>query len=245
MLFAHLLTLYFGVYLLTAIIVAALIFCCTLQLFYLYIVRENRQKQETLISMIDCMVSAIDAKDPITAGHSQRVSEISALIAEKKGLSKRDVDNIRFAGLIHDIGKIGIPDAVLNKPRKFTPEEYDKIKEHPEKGIKIMERAGLQEMILSGIKDHHERPDGKGYPSGKKAGEISLCAEIIKIADVYDALISARQYKEGWPIEKVCNILYEGKGTEFNAELIDLFLKEIQPKDWFPPDRNSRDNSMN
>lgn len=222
------------VYLKSAALSVALVLCGVLQIFYLRVLRENRRRQEMLLNMIGCLVSAIDAKDPVTAGHSKRVSEVSAQIAAKKGMKRSEVEDIRFAGLIHDIGKIGIPDSVLNKPGRFTPEEYAQMRLHPEKGIRIMESAGLPEAVLSGILDHHEQPDGRGYPNGKRSGELSVYAEIIKIADVYDALISKRQYKEPWPIEKVCDVLYEGRGSDFNAELLDLFLEDIRPPGWKP-----------
>lgn len=233
-LFAHLMFRTAAVYLPSAALCAATVLCGVLHLFYLRVLRESRQRQAMLMNMIACMVSAIDAKDPVTAGHSRRVSEVSARIATLKGLRHRDIENIRFAALIHDIGKIGVPDAVLNKPGRFTEEEFAEMKCHPEKGVVIMEQAELPELIISGIRDHHERPDGKGYPAGKTAERLSLYAEIIKIADVYDALSSKRQYKEPWPIDKVCDVLYEGRGAEFNAELLDLFLKEIQPALWRP-----------
>lgn len=111
------------------------------------------------------------------------------------------------------------------------------MKAHPKKGMVIMAHAGLPDAVLSGILDHHERQDGKGYPGGKTGKELHLFAEIIKIADVYDALISKRQYKDPWPLEKVCDILYEGRGTEFNPELIDLFLPGIAPPGWAPKPR--------
>ena len=231
----HLLFLYGGVYFPVAAPAIALVLCGALQLIYLRVMRENQQKQQMLLNMITCLVSAVDAKDPITAGHSQRVSEISVLIARKKGLARKQLEDIRFAGLIHDIGKIGVPDTVLNKPGRFTPEEFEQMKAHPHKGMVIMEHAGLPASVMSGILDHHERQDGKGYPNGKTGEELHLFAEIIKIADVYDALVSKRQYKDPWPLEKVCDVLYEGRGTEFNTGLIDLFLREIAPPQWAPP----------
>lgn len=229
---SHLLFRYGGIYLPAAISSIVIAVCGFLQLFYLRVMRESRQKQKMLMNMISCLVSAIDAKDPITAGHSERVAEISVLIAKKKGLGRKEVDDVHFAGLIHDIGKIGVRDSVLNKPGKLTSEEFEEMKAHPQKGMAIMEQAGLPSSILSGISDHHERLDGKGYPSGKTSDDLSLFAQIIKIADVYDALVSKRQYKESWPIEKVCDTLYSGRGTEFDAELIDLFLAEIAPPSW-------------
>lgn len=186
-----------------------------------------KEKDAQFYGMIECMVSAIDAKDAVTAGHSQRVSELAEALAQAMGLHKKRVREIKLAGLIHDVGKIGVPEHVLIKPGKFTDEEFALIKKHSQQGYTIMEKAPISEEMRLGILEHHERLDGKGYPHGKTAENLSLAGRIIKVADVYDALVSERQYKPAWPKEKACTILIEGKGTEFDPEVVDVFLQMI------------------
>lgn len=201
---------------------------------YIYVktINDTREKQKLFYDIIRCMAAAIDAKDPVTSGHSQRVSDFSAQIGEWLGLDREAVDDLRFAGIVHDIVKIGVPDSVLNKPGKLTEEEYGLMKLHPAKGHEIMGNVTLSPDILSAILRHHERMDGGGYPERMPGKELPLSARIVKIADVYDALVSNRQYKEAWPIEKVCRILYEGRGTEFDEEIVMTVLEKIRPAGW-------------
>lgn len=203
---------------------------------YIYVdtLKESLRQQQALYSIVKCMSAAIDSKDPITSGHSQRVSDFAVQIAEWMGLEKKKVEQIRLAGIIHDIGKIGVPDSVLNKPGRLTEEEFDQMRKHPGKGQEIMRNIALPTEILDGIEQHHERLDGKGYPRGLSDREIGLTARVLKIADVYDALSSERQYKKAWPAEKVCDALYEGMGTEFDAEIVRLVLENIKPAGWTP-----------
>ncbi|MDL2217927.1 HD-GYP domain-containing protein [Christensenellaceae bacterium OttesenSCG-928-M15] len=208
---------------------------------YFLAAEESRKRQQLFYEMIHCMVSAIDAKDPVTAGHSQRVSKITADIAADMGLAPELVENLRFAGLIHDIGKIGVEDHILNKPGIFSASEFARMQEHPEKGHSIMTPVDVPSVVLEGILEHHERMDGRGYPHGKKGDEISLAGRIIKVADVYDALISERQYKKPWPLERVCAVLYEGRGTEFDEVAVDLLLQRIQPNGFAPPPQQKRE----
>lgn len=202
---------------------------------YFFASKATAERSDMFYSMIRCMVSAIDAKDPVTSGHSHRVSEISEQIARLLGLPEPDVEQIRFSGMIHDIGKIGIPDSVLGKPGPFSGTDFKLMQQHPLKGVAIMEPITLSSEILDGVLYHHERIDGKGYPCGKSGDELSLTPRIIKVADVYDALCSERQYKKAWPLDRVLNILYEGRGTEFDSDVVDVFIESIKPDGWLPP----------
>ncbi|MDR1486681.1 MAG: HD-GYP domain-containing protein, partial [Deltaproteobacteria bacterium] len=186
---------------------------------------EYKARQELFMGLIKIIMGAVDAKDPTTAGHSTRVAELSKELAAKLELSQPEIDNIYLGGLLHDVGKLGVPDGILNKPGNLSEEEMNIMRRHPTIGFDIMKQIQLPEDIMSAINEHHERMDGKGYPNHLKGLQISLSGKILKIADVFDALISKRQYKEGMPVEEVYKRLVEGMGAEFDAELVKLILK--------------------
>jgi len=173
---------------------------------------------------IMAIARTVDAKDIMTSQHSQRVSEYSVLIAKKYGFSEEEVDNLRNAALLHDIGKIGIPDAILNKPDKLTDEEYEKMKMHATLGADILKDFTLVEHAAEGAKYHHERYDGSGYPDGLKGDDIPLYGRIIAIADAFDAMTANRVYRKRLSFEQVMSELENGRGTQFDPELLDLFL---------------------
>lgn len=199
--------------------------------YYLALERGREQKR-LFLGTIKAMAGAIDAKDPITAGHSERVADIAERIAVWLGLSPQEVENVSFAATIHDIGKIGVPDAILNKPGRLDEEEFRQMQAHPIVGALVMEPVELHASILNGILEHHERIDGKGYPGNVSGEDISLCGRIIKVADVYDALVSKRQYKEPWPEEKVFDYMWEQRGREFDARVVEVFLENMASVDW-------------
>ncbi len=166
--------------------------------------------------IIECIVSALDAKDPYTAGHSQRVSDMVLKVCEMIGLKKSDKEKIHIAAHLHDIGKIGVPDAVLNKVSKLDDEEWEAMKKHPQIGAEILSKShhlsDLKEIVLC----HHERFDGKGYPAGLKGEEIPVGARIIAICDSIDAITSNRSYRKAFDfnycyqeIEKNLGIMYD------------------------------------
>lgn len=202
------------------------------------IIEEQERRQNMLVATIQAISGAIDAKDPVTAGHSQRVAELSRDLATWLEWSKDAADAIFFSGILHDVGKIGVPDSVLNKAGKLSDEEFASMKSHPAKGHAIMLPIGTTTHIMRGILEHHERLDGKGYPNGLVADEISDFAKILKIADVYDALVSKRQYKDPWPPEKACDLLYSQRGNEFDPDMVDVFLRHMAPEGWTPPQDN-------
>ena len=203
---------------------------------YYKALQYGEEKHRLSFNIVKCMVAAMDAKDPVTAGHSQRVAKVALQIAEKMGFTGRELEELELAAIVHDIGKIGIQDHILNKKGVFSNHEFMEMKTHPAKGISIMAPSGLSENANDAILNHHERPDGRGYPGGKGQDEIGLFAKIIKISDVSDALLSERQYKKAWPLEEVCNLLYRGRGSEFDTEITDLFLDMIKPEGWIPPE---------
>ncbi len=173
---------------------------------------------------IMAIARTVDAKDIMTSQHSQRVSEYSVLIARKYGFTEEEVDNLRNAALLHDIGKIGIPDAILNKPDRLTDEEYARMKEHATLGADILKDFTLVDHAAEGAKYHHERYDGTGYPEGLKGDAIPLYGRIIAIADAFDAMTANRVYRKRLSFDQVMSELENGKGTQFDPELLDLFL---------------------
>ena len=171
---------------------------------------------------------AVDAKDSYTRNHSDRVSYYSALLASKLNLSEEDVNLIKDGGLFHDIGKIGIPDAILQKTSKLSDEEYDDIKNHPSIGAKIISPAKIFDKLLPMVKHHHERFDGRGYPSGLSEEEIPLHARIVSIADAFDAMTSDRSYRPRYTLFKALEELEKCKGTQFDPSLVDSFIAAIK-----------------
>ena len=171
------------------------------------------------------LAEAIDAKDPYTCGHSHRVAEYSVKIAERYGKDKAFCEEIYLIGLMHDVGKIGIPGTIINKAGKLTDEEYEIIKTHPEKGKEILSKISLSPNLSIGAHYHHERFDGKGYPEGLKGEEIPEIARIIAVADTYDAMTSKRSYRDGLPREVVRQELIKGMDTQFDARFARIMLE--------------------
>lgn len=171
---------------------------------------------------------AVDAKDSYTRNHSDRVSYYSLLIAKKLNLPEEELEIVRNGGLFHDIGKIGIPDAILQKTAKLTDEEYDDIKNHPSIGAHILAPAKIFENIIPMVKHHHERFDGRGYPSGLAGEDIPLYARIVAVADAFDAMTSDRSYRPRFTLYKALDELENCKGTQFDPMLVDLFILAIK-----------------
>ncbi len=191
-------------------------------------VRAQKDKQERIyIQLVTALASTIDAKDAYTNGHSSRVADYSLRIAMKAGFSPEMQNEIYVMGLLHDVGKIGIPDAIINKTAKLTDEEYEVIKNHPAMGAKILERIIDFPKLATGARWHHERYDGKGYPDGIAGEEIPLEARVIAVADAYDAMSSKRSYRDVLPQEVVRSEIEKGKGTQFDPALADVMLAMI------------------
>lgn len=176
------------------------------------------------LGTVEALARTVDAKSKWTAGHSERVADLAARIGRAMNWSKEQLEILFRSGLLHDIGKIGIPLAILDKPGKLTDEEYGTVKMHPVVSGKILEPIHVYKDILPLVVQHHERFDGKGYPNGLSGEEIDIGARILCVADVYDALISQRPYREGWTKEKVIDFMRENRGTMFDPNVIDVFL---------------------
>lgn len=183
-----------------------------------------RQQAEFLASVVRALTSAIDAKDPYTCGHSDRVARISVRLAKELGCESEVLHTLYMAGLLHDIGKIGINDAVLCKPGKLTDEEFEHIKQHPELGYRIL--ADIQQLanVLPAVLHHHEQWDGGGYPFRLAGEQIPLIARIVAVADAYDAMTSDRPYRKGMPVEKVDGIFRSGAGRQWDARVIAAYF---------------------
>jgi len=178
-----------------------------------------------LMTTLNAFVKAIEARDPYTEQHSNRVTEIAVLIGKDLGLDEEQIDILKIAGPLHDIGKIGIRDDILLKPGKLTNEEFEKIKEHPNIGANIVGQLGMWEEHQKIIRHHHERFDGSGYPGGLKKNEIPMLARIVSVADAYDAMASDRAYRKKMETERVLGIIKDGSGTQFDPEFVDIFFK--------------------
>lgn len=188
----------------------------------------NEMLEKAYLESIQTLRYTVEAKDTYTRGHSDRVSEYSVLIGKHVGLSDNDLKNLQIGGLFHDVGKIGVPDAILQKESKLTDDEYSEIKNHPSIGAHILSTATIFKDMIPIVKHHHEKYDGTGYP-GKLAGEnIPYLARIAAIADSFDAMTSRRTYRDSLPIETVISEFKRCKGTQFDPELTDVFLDILE-----------------
>jgi len=183
-----------------------------------------------LLSTVKALAAAVDAKDPYTHGHSERVVKYSLAIAKEMGLTKKDIEEIEVAARLHDVGKIGVSEKVLGKQTTLTEKEWNVIKKHPKTSAKILEPVDFPSSIVSSVLSHHERPDGKGYPNGISKDEIPLGASIIKVADAFDAMTSNRPYRKALSEKKAVDELKKHKGTQFQPEVVETFLKVYKRK---------------
>lgn len=186
----------------------------------IHLVLESHQ---LVLGALHAMSSAIDARDPYTQGHSERVAKLAYEIAKILGISESACQEIYLAGLLHDLGKIGVPDHILHKAGALTDEEFAVIKQHPEIGHRIIERLGKLHFVLPGVLHHHERWDGKGYPHGLKQESIPLMARILAVADSFDAMTSSRPYRGAMPIERAATVIRDGAGRQWDAAIVDCF----------------------
>jgi putative nucleotidyltransferase with HDIG domain len=187
--------------------------------------RYDRNMRELFISTIKALAAAIDAKDPYTRGHSQRVAQISLEIAKELGLSPSDQQMVNIAALLHDVGKIGIEDRILQKPTDLTPDEYKVIRQHPRWGGVILGPIRQLKEAIPSIVAHHERLDGSGYPEGVKGASIPLGARIIAVADTYDAMTTERLYQKATEPSFVIEKLSEWKGTRYDPVVVDAMAR--------------------
>ncbi|WP_020676791.1 HD domain-containing phosphohydrolase [Geopsychrobacter electrodiphilus] len=188
---------------------------------------------------LQALARTVDANSPWTAGHSERVAVLALKLGRQMGLSVPELDNLHRGALLHDIGKIGCPTAILDKPGALTPEEVEILKQHPAQGAKILEPIAKFQAIIPMIRQHHERFDGSGYPDGLQGKAICREARTLIVADVFDALISHRPYRPGWEIDRVKEYLAQNSGSLFDPEILQLFLDKVipslSPYDYAPP----------
>lgn len=190
--------------------------------------RNNRKLHRLTTQVMITLAGTIDAKDKYTNGHSERVAEYSRMIAECCGMTEQEQEDIYYIGLLHDIGKIGVPDEIINKTSRLNDEEYAIIKTHPMIGADILEKMSELPDIAVGAKYHHERYDGRGYPEGLKGEEIPLIARIIGVADAYDAMTSNRSYRDVLPQSVVREEIEKCIGTQFDPVFAKVMLEIIQ-----------------
>lgn len=188
---------------------------------------SNRKIEEMNQKIIRALVRTIDAKDRYTNGHSIRVAEYSKEIAKRMKKSEKEQNDIYYAGLLHDVGKIRIPVSIINKPGKLTDEEYEQIKVHPITSYHILKDIYDDKHIALGAKFHHERFDGKGYPNGLKGDNIPEIARIIGVADTYDAMASNRSYRNALPQDVIRSEIEKGRGTQFDPDIANIMLQMI------------------
>lgn len=180
---------------------------------------------EHLLNSLFIMASMVEARDPYTGGHLWRVSQFCRILAEHGGLPPNQVARISLGGFLHDLGKIAVPDAILNKPDRLTDGEYEIIKTHPDVGRRLLIDHPLAALAESAVFVHHERPDGTGYPQQLPLERISVDARIVSICDAFDAMTSTRPYRKGMPIARALGIIRDYLGTQFDTEWGELFLE--------------------
>jgi HD-GYP domain-containing protein (c-di-GMP phosphodiesterase class II) len=183
--------------------------------------------EDTFIGAIRALVAAVEARDPYTRGHSERVTAYGLAITDVIGLPERDREIVELSGLLHDVGKIGVPEAVLNKPGKLNDEEFAVIKTHPGQGAEIVQniRHHYIDEVTMAVRHHHERWDGNGYPDSLTSEKSCRTSRILAVADTYDAMTSDRPYRKGFPVEKATGILREVAGSQLDPEFVGAFLE--------------------
>jgi putative two-component system response regulator len=204
---------------------------CQLQEYQSSLENKVREQTEVINSMyirsIKALIKALEAKDFYTRGHSQRVTMISLAIGREMNLSSTHIEDLRRTAILHDLGKIGVREAVLNKPAKLSQEEFGEVEQHPEVGTQILSPIPLFRRLLPGILHHHERIDGSGYPGGLAGTNIPLDARIMAVADAYDAMTSDRAYRAALPAEKAKEEIRRCSGTQFDPEIVSVFFSIV------------------
>jgi putative nucleotidyltransferase with HDIG domain len=196
--------------------------------------RAARENHELFINSIRALAAAIDAKDPYTRGHSERVARYASTVAREMALPAQDVRRVRLSALLHDVGKIGIDDSIIRKPSALTAEEFEIMKSHPVKGAAIMSAIPELKDVIPGMKHHHERWEGGGYPDGLKGEEIPLQARIVSVADTFDAMTTTRPYQRAMEIRFVFQRLRDLAGNRFDPTVVDALIRSYEKGDLVP-----------
>lgn len=186
--------------------------------------KQTRRVRRTFLSAITSLARTVEERDSYTAGHALRVRDYAIELARAIGLNRQQRQRLSLAAQLHDIGKLAVPDAILNKPDRLTHEEFAVVKEHPATGERILAPVIRQPEVLAAIRGHHERLDGSGYPDGLKGDEIPLLARLIAIPDCFDAVTTSRAYRSAMGLGPALDLLREGAGTHFDPDLVRVFL---------------------
>lgn len=194
------------------------------------------QQKQLIREIVEAFSKVIDMKDRYTNGHSSRVAQYTVMLARELGIDEETIDNYYCIALLHDIGKIGVPPEVLNKPGKLTDDEFRIIKSHSALGFNALKDISILPELAIGAGAHHERPDGRGYPKGLKGDEIPRVAQIIAVADTFDAMYSDRPYRKRMNFEKAVSIIRECRGTQLTEDVVDAFLRLVEQGEMRAPD---------
>lgn len=177
---------------------------------------------------VTALLRLLKFKDDYTCGHCERVMKYALEVAKRLGVDARDMADLKAAALLHDIGKVGIPDSILNKPGRLTREEFAQIEHHVLIAVDVLQGVPLGDRVISAIRAHHERCDGSGYPDGLKGDQIPLLARILAVADVFDAMTSDRPYRKAMPVSQAVGELLRERGTRFDPDVVRVFIEYIE-----------------
>jgi HD-GYP domain-containing protein (c-di-GMP phosphodiesterase class II) len=218
-------------------------FAAALVLVPLFVARwamgQFAEQQRAYGATMAALCQAVETKDFYTRGHSERVSRGSGMIARQIGMRADRAEAIRFAGMLHDVGKLGVPTKVLQKTGPLTEEEFAAIQLHPMRGLEIVREIGFLNEALAGIMHHHEKIDGTGYPMGFAGDEIPEFARIIAVADAFDSMTSTRSYREARRMSEAIEELRKGAGTQFDPALVEAFIAALHRDGWRLPERTA------
>jgi putative nucleotidyltransferase with HDIG domain len=195
---------------------------------------QTEELRVTFLGAVKSLAEALEAKDKYTHGHSRRVTEVAVTMAVEMGMPSQDVEAIRLAGLVHDIGKIGVPEKILHKPGKLTEEEFDLIKQHPTIGVRILKPVIRDTGVIAIVEHHHEHFAGGGYPAGIAGDEIPPGSRIMAVADAYDAMTSTRPYRAPLTVEEARRQLLVNRGSQFDPDVVESFMKSEEKLPFCP-----------
>jgi len=201
--------------------------------------RQTRKIRRMFLSGINSLIRALEARDAYTSGHSQRVRSASIALARSLGFGPREVRQIALAAALHDIGKVAIPESILNKPGSLTPDEWLAIQAHPVTGENILRPIIRSRAILSAIRGHHERLDGRGYPDGLTGEQIPVLAKVISVVDYFDAITSVRPYRGAMTLDEACSTLREASGSVLEPLYVEVFVRRVIERKPEDPARSS------